>query len=75
MFLLIVESAKDVRMLTQVQKTNNVNVIRPIMAGIQTAPLAVIVKLTTTKVLIQRAPTLLRMGLNVGSTAGTASIP
>jgi len=33
-FLLIVESAKDVRLLTRIQKTNKVNLILPIMSGV-----------------------------------------
>jgi len=33
MLLLIVKSAKDVRVLTQIQKTNEVNLICPIVSG------------------------------------------
>jgi len=64
MLLLIVESAKDVRMLTRVQKTNEVNGIRPIVAGVQIALLPAIVELATTKVIIQCPSTLLRVRLD-----------
>jgi len=67
MLLLIVVCAKDIGMQTRIQKTNDMNFICPILIGIKITSLTVVVKLTTTKVLIQRASTLLRMSLNQNS--------
>ena len=64
MLFLIVESAKNVRILTQVQETNEVNVIRPIVTGIQIALLSMLIEFATTKVIIQRGSTLLRVRLD-----------
>jgi len=61
-------------MLTRVQKTNNVNAIRPIMTGVQVAPLSTAVELATTKVLIQCAPTLLRMRLDQNPIVGKRGV-
>jgi len=70
MLLLIAESAKDVRMLTRIQKTNEVTLIRPIVIGVQMAALPATTELAAAKVFIQRASTLLRMRLNQKSIVG-----
>jgi len=57
MLLLIVESVKDISLLTQIQETNEVNLIHPIMSGAEVAVLFIIIELATTKVFIQRAST------------------
>jgi len=54
-------------MQTQIQKMNDRNFVHPIVIGIQITSLTVVAKLATTKVLIQRASTLLRMSLNQNS--------
>ena len=64
MLLLIIESAKNVGVLTQIQETNAMNVIVSIMIGSEIAALFIIVELATTKVFFQRVSVLLRMRPN-----------
>jgi len=64
MLLLIIESAKDIRILARIQKTNEMNVILPIMIGAEIAALFIIIELATTKVFLQRVSALLRMRPN-----------
>jgi len=49
MLLLIIESAKDICVLTRIQKTNEMNVILPIMIGTKIAALFIIIELATMK--------------------------
>jgi len=65
--LLIIESAKDVRVLTRIQKTNEMNVIFPIMIGAKIAALFIIIELATTKVFLQPVSASLRMRPNQNS--------
>jgi len=67
MLLLIVEPAKGIGLQTRIQKMNDMNFIRPIVIGTQITSLTVVAKLTTMKVLLQCASTLLGMSLNPNS--------
>jgi len=64
MLLLVVQNAKHIGILARVQKSNDVNVLAPIVLGVQVALLHEAVKFTPTKVLIQRATTLSWMRLD-----------
>jgi len=52
MLLLFIESAKDISLLTQIQETNEVNLVRPIMSSAEVAALFIMIELATTKCLL-----------------------
>ena len=65
--LLIVESAKNPGILTQIQKASEVNLIHPIVTGVQMTLLSVVAEFATSKVVVQSASTLLRVRLDQNS--------
>ena len=64
MLLLLIKRTKDPSILTRIKKTNEVNVVIPIVVSVQIRKLMIAEEVTATKVVIQRSSPLKRMWLN-----------